>query len=149
MNSPRAHIRKLDTGDLKELLTLYTYLHTEAPPDPVLAAATWKSICKNPSIHYFGAFDEKLVSTCNLSITQNLTRGCRPFAVIENVVTHPDHRRNGYGRAVLTAAMEEAKANRCYKVMLLSGRKEEAVIQFYQSLGFDRDAKQGFVIMLY
>ena len=142
------HIRKLNTEDLEELLTLYTHLHTEAPAAPERTKEVWNAICENPDTYYFGAFEERLVSSCNLTITPNLTRGCRPFALVENVITHPDFRRHGYGRAVLNAALEEAKIQDCYKVMLLSGRKDEAVFRFYESVGFDRDAKKGFVIRL-
>ena len=42
-------------------------------------------------------------------------------------------------------ALEEAWAAHCYKVMLLTGRKDEATFRFYESVGFDRNGKQGFI----
>ena len=142
------HIRKLNTDDLDALLKLYTHLHTEEAAAIKLATATWESICETPNLHYFGVFDDELISSCNVCIIPNLTRGCRPYALIENVVTHMDHRRKGCGRAVIEAALAEAKANNCYKVLLMTGRKDEAVYRFYESVDFDRDAKQGFTIRL-
>ena len=85
------------------------------------------------------------MSSCALSVVPNLTRGCQPYGVIENVVTHADYRGKGYGKAVLRQALEYAWKRDCYKVMLLSGRKSEAVYRFYESVGFDRHAKQAFV----
>ena len=60
-------------------------------------------------------------------------------------VTHASHRRRGYGREVLHQALEEAWSLGCYKVMLLTGRKDEATFRFYEAAGFDRNAKQAFV----
>ncbi len=42
-----------------------------------------------------------MVATCTLVVIPNLTRGGTPYALIENVVTHTDHRNKGYwqGRA--------------------------------------------------
>jgi GNAT superfamily N-acetyltransferase len=65
--------------------------------------------------------------------------------VIENVVTHAGYRRRGYAKALLTKALADAWAVQCYKVMLLTGRKDEATFRFYEAAGFDRNAKQAFV----
>ena len=47
-------------------------------------------------------------ATCILVVVPNLTRGGRPYALIENVVTHSSLRGQGYERAVLEAALAEA-----------------------------------------
>jgi predicted GNAT family acetyltransferase len=100
----------------------------------------------SPSHRYFGAFvDERLVASCALTVIPNLTRSCRSYGVIENVVTHKDHRRRGYATALLKAALANAWAAQCYKVMLLSGRKDEATLRFYEAAGFDRNEKQAFI----
>jgi GNAT superfamily N-acetyltransferase len=80
-----------------------------------------------------------------LSIIPNLTRGCKPYGLVENVVTHRDFRRKGCGTAVLQYALRHAWSRRCYKVMLMTGRKDEGTYQFYESAGFDRHAKQAFL----
>jgi GNAT superfamily N-acetyltransferase len=75
----------------------------------------------------------------------NLTRACRPYGLIENVVTHPNHRNKGHGKAVLAHSLSFAWSQDCYKVMLLTGSKREAVYRFYEAAGFDRNEKQAFV----
>jgi GNAT superfamily N-acetyltransferase len=55
------------------------------------------------------------------------------------------HRRQGYAKAVLLEALKDAWAASCYKVMLLTGRKDEATFRFYESVGFDRNGKQAFI----
>ena len=141
-------IREIGESELNELLALYHHLHdSDDPlPEPDVVETTWKQIQADSNHRYFGVFvDGKLVSSCALCVIRNLTRGCRPYGVIENVVTHTDYRRKGYGKAVLKAALGYAWSRNCYKVMLLTGRKSESVFQFYESVGFDRHAKQAFL----
>jgi GNAT superfamily N-acetyltransferase len=55
-----------------------------------------------------GLYDDAVVATCTLIIIPNLTRGGVPYALIENVVTDARHRRRGYGKLILEAAMAAA-----------------------------------------
>jgi GNAT superfamily N-acetyltransferase len=66
--------------------------------------------------------------------------------MIENVVTHADHRRGGLGRAVLQAAIDKAWSADCYKILLATGSKKEATLRFYEGAGFDRGGKTYFEI---
>lgn len=148
--TPASHftVRPLGLGELEELLALYAHLHRAdaALPDRAAVQATWTELMSNPRYRYFGGYvDHELVASCALSVIPNLTRGCRPYGVIENVVTHASQRRRGLGKAVLLAALEHAWSQGCYKVMLLTGRKDEETRRFYESAGFSADAKQGFL----
>ena len=140
--------REIRESELDALLTLYAHLHAVDDPLPErsVVETTWKELFATPYFKYFGTtIGGRLISSCTLSVIPNLTRGCRPYGVIENVVTHEDFRRQGYGRAVLNHALDYAWSENCYKVMLLTGRKDEKVYQFYESVGFDRGAKQAFL----
>lgn len=142
------HTRPLQPGELDELLALYAQLHPVDAPLPARTdiEAVWQEIMANPRYRYFGVYvADTLVSTCALTIVPNLTRGCRPYGLIENVVTHAEHRNRGYGKAVLAHALACAWAAGCYKVMLLTGRKDPHILHFYESAGFDAGAKQAFV----
>ena len=142
-------IREIRKDELKKLLALYEHLHEndQALSDPEKIREVWEQIQEDKNIKYFGVFNkDELISSCTVVIVPNLTRACRPYAVIENVVTHKDYRRNGYGRDVLKAALEHAWDQNCYKVMLMTGRLNEEIFRFYESAGFDRNAKQAFVI---
>lgn len=141
-------ITPLTTDDLPALLALYGHLHSsdDPLPSPSEIESVWSEIMSNERFQYLGGFlDGELVSSCTLSIIPNLTRGCRPYGLIENVVTHPTHRKHGYGTALLRAALSSAWTAGCYKVMLLTGRKDEATLRFYQSAGFDPNGKQAFI----
>ncbi len=107
----------------------------------------WDKIFNDPNRYYFVVeVDGVLVSSSTLVIIDNLTRSGRPFGLIENVVTHKEYRKRGYGTAILHKALEVAKNNDCYKVVLLTGRKEESVLRFYERVGFEKGIKTGFII---
>ena len=141
-------VRSLEATERDDLLRLYRHLHASDVPasDEAHVEASWQSLLANPGVSCFGAFvDGQLIASCVLIVVPNLTRGCRPFAVVENVVTHPEFRRRGHGRAVLIYALDSAWQAGCYKVMLMTGRKDDGTYAFYESAGFDRHAKQAFV----
>jgi GNAT superfamily N-acetyltransferase len=141
-------IRLIQASELDELLALYTHLHKSDDPLPhrSIVQAVWQELLTNSRYRYFGGYlDNELISSCTLTIIPNLTRGCRPYGVIENVVTHASHRNQGHGKAILTYALTHAWSVGCYKVMLLTGRKDEATLKFYESTGFDRYEKQAFI----
>ena len=94
-------IREAQETDLKELLHLYLYLHETAVPEMTEHLhQTWQSILEDKIHHIIVKLaDHRIVSSCVCVIIPNLTRNIRPYALIENVVTHPEHRRKGYATA--------------------------------------------------
>lgn len=141
-------IRQIEASELNALLALYHHLHSgdDPLPETQVVQTVWQELLANPRYRYFGAFaGGQLVASCNLTVIPNLTRGCRPYGVIENVVTHAEHRNRGHGHAVLRHALAQAWSAGCYKVMLLTGRKDPATLQFYASAGFDPHGKQAFI----
>jgi GNAT superfamily N-acetyltransferase len=142
--------REAIKSDLPALLELYKHLSVD-PVDPIpevdeRSTAIWDEILadKNHRVLLIEA-DGKPVATCVLLIVPNLTRGARPYAIIENVVTHPDARKQGYGKAVLDYARDIAIAHNCYKIMLMTGRKDEATLRFYGNCGYNCTDKTAFI----
>lgn len=133
-------------GDLDALLNLYTYLHHEERPQPDQAELAWRAILADTGHHIFlGMEGDSPVSSCALTVVPNLTRNARPYGLIENVVTHPAFRGRGWATALLKhAALAAAQAN-CYKVMLLTGRKDEATLRLYRDAGFNCEDKTAFI----
>jgi GNAT superfamily N-acetyltransferase len=111
-------------------------------------AEVWSEVLGNPRCRYFGGFVcGELVSSCTIMVIPNLTRGARPYGLIENVVTHQEHRGQGYGKALLAQALEFGWSQQCYKVMLMTGRKDDATHHFYESAGFDPLSKKAFTFL--
>lgn len=85
----------------------------------------------------------QFIGTYALYVAPGLARSGRPFAVIENVVVHPDFHRRGVGRALMEHAVSEAKRLGCYKVMLQVSDSRTGNHSFYQACGFHQ-TKLGF-----
>ncbi|XXV13234.1 GNAT family N-acetyltransferase [Sorangium sp. So ce1182] len=141
-------VRAAQLGDLEGVLELYRDLHPEDesfPPEPGLSAL-WARMLEQPGLRVFvlerGA---ALVASCTLVVVPNLTRGGRPYALVENVVTHREHRRRGLGSRVVRHALAEAWEAGCYKAMLLTGSRRPEVHRFYAACGFRAGDKTGFV----
>jgi hypothetical protein len=62
----------------------------------------WHYIMTNQDRYRYVIAEEngKILSTYNIVIDPNLPRAARPYAVIDNVITHPEARRRGFSRAV-------------------------------------------------
>lgn len=141
------HIREAERPDLNALLNLYTHLYENPMPEsnPRLLAV-WGQILGDKNHHILlGLSEEGLVAACVLLVVPNLTRNQRPYALVENVVTHPSHRRKGYASRLLACAKELAAAQGCYKIMLMTGSKEEAVLHFYEKAGYNKQDKTAFI----
>ena len=143
-------VREAAACDLEALLALYLHLHeTGIPEDRARLRQVWAQIEADPGHHILVAEqDGQIVSACACVIVPNLTRNLRPYALIENVVTRADFRRRGFASACLARAVNLARAAGCYKVMLLTGAKDEATLRFYRRAGFDSGDKTAFVLRL-
>jgi len=140
-------IREAAYEDLQELLELYLYLHEESVPrDSEHLRITWKQIMEDKSHHLIVCESEgKLVSSCVCVIIPNLTRGVRPYAFVENVVTHEAYRGKGYATMCLNYAKELAEKENCYKMMLLTGSKNLKTLRFYENAGYNSSDKTAFI----
>lgn len=141
-------IREAQAEDLPALLELYLHLHETTVPDPESTAvqAMWRRIMDDPWHHLLlGCLDGIPVSSCVLAVIPNLTRGPRPYALIENVVTMAGYRGNGYATKLLEVAAELARQADCYKIMLLTGSKNPATLDFYRHAGYNAEDKTTFV----
>lgn len=140
-------LREAASDDLNALLELYLHLHEDAVPaiDEHLKS-TWDQIIGDPNHHIIvNEIDGKIVSSCVCVIIPNLTRGIRPYAFVENVVTSADYRCHGYARECLDYAKSIAVKENCYKMMLLTGSKNPATLRFYENAGYNSSDKTAFI----
>lgn len=140
-------VRKVQKNDLENLLKLYTQLHDNPFPEiNERIMSVWESIINDENHHIIVAEEEgRLVSSCVCVIIPNLTRGQRPYAFIENVITDKDYRNRGFASACLNFAKEIAIGKNCYKMMLLTGSKESSTLNFYEQAGYNKNDKTAFI----
>ena len=142
-------VRLLTQHDIYAIANLYQFLNPDDPPIIVndSSLTVWQEILKNPSVSMLGyEYDGEVVSCCTLCVIPNMSRGMKPYGLLENVVTHPEYRRRGFATALLKTAQSLAWELDCYKVMLLTGSKQESTLRFYEKCGFLADRKQGLVM---
>ncbi len=139
-------IREVRTGEYRQLMELYLHLHETELPPAELVKDLWERLVNDPDYHLIAAEEDgKLVSTCTCVIVPNLTHGPRPYAWVENVVTHPDYRGRGLATACLDFAKRIAVRENCYRLVLMTGSKLESTLQFYERAGYNRADKTGFI----
>ena len=140
-------VREARDADLQAILALYLDLHEDSiPENNENLRGVWDEIINDPRHHLLvNEVDGEIVASCACVIVPNLTRNLRPYAVIENVVTRADCRKRGYATQCLDRAREIAEAAGCYKIMLLTGAKDAATLNFYRHAGFDDTEKTAFI----
>lgn len=140
-------IREAGKSDLVGLLELYTQLHNNPVPEQSeKLSQLWQRILNDENHHIIVAEeDEKIVSSCVLMIIPNLTHAQRPYALIENVVTDCEYRKKGLASACISYAAELAMTENCYKIMLMTGSKEQSTLDFYKHCGFNMNDKMAFI----
>ena len=140
-------VREAYEDELYKVLELYLHLHENTIPEMTAhLEKTWSMIMRDENHHLIvKEMDGKIVSSCVCVIIPNLTRGIRPYAFVENVVTHSDYRGKGYATECLNYAKETAKNANCYKMMLLTGSKEERTLCFYGHAGYNYTDKTAFI----
>lgn len=140
-------IREAKKEDLEPLLELYLDLHEkEIPENSGKLTESWGKILEDPNHHLIvWEEDGRIVSSCVCVVIPNLTRNIRPYAFLENVVTHHDYRGRGYATACLQYAKQIAQSKNCYKMMLLTGAKDRNTLDFYRKAGFNCTDKTAFI----
>jgi len=133
--------------DLAALLALFRVSEVSAAAEPLARAEQiWAETLSRDGLSVFVCEAEsKIVSTCMLITAPNLLRSGRQHGFLENVLTHPEFRGRGFGRAVVLAALAAAWAQNCHHVLLQSGRADSRVHRFYQGCGFEPGLRTAYV----
>lgn len=140
-------VREINENELSQLLELYLHLHEKSVPQiSEHLSTTWNRILQDENHHIIvKEVDNKIVASCVCVIIPNLTRNIRPYAFIENVVTNADYRGCGYATECLNYAKQIAIKENCYKMMLLTGSKDESTLKFYENAGYSNTDKTAFI----
>lgn len=140
-------IREITENDFDRLLRLYMQLHDNPFPEKSeRVLAVWNNILADENHHIIVAEEDgNIVSSCVCVIIPNLTRGQRPYAFVENVITDEKYRKKGLATACLDYARKLAQRKDCYKMMLLTGARQESTLRFYEQAGYNKNDKTAFI----
>jgi GNAT superfamily N-acetyltransferase len=136
-------------SDLTSLLSLFEVSEVSAVVQPrQRAESIWQETLTQPGVRVFVSDErDRIAASCMLIIAPNLLRSGRCHGFLENVVTHPELRGRGHGKAVVMAALEHAWAADCHHVLMQSGRADPRVHAFYERLGFRPGLRVAYVAM--
>ncbi len=142
--------REIKKNELDQLLEFYQLHLFDVKDDPLgdqkVVDQIWNTIQTSKNFAILGVFDKNiLMASCSITIVPNLTRGCRSYALIENIATHRQYRRQGYGRANLLHAADYAKNYGCYKAMFMTGHLNGKVEKFCKASGFNSKEKKAYI----
>lgn len=140
-------IREIAEKDCNDLMMLYMQLHDNSMPEETAdLQALWKRILHDKDHHIIVAeVGGKIVSSCVCVIIPNLTHKQQPYAFVENVITDKEYRKRGFATACLDYARGIAVRENCYKLMLLTGSKQESTLNFYRKAGYNSEDKTAFI----
>ncbi|MCH7698241.1 MAG: GNAT family N-acetyltransferase [Chloroflexi bacterium] len=124
--------------ELLDQLALDTPREERGPPLPAFYRDAFHRVDANDGQRLLVLeVDGEIVGTLVLLIIPNITHQGRPYATVENVVVEERERGAGYGRQLLTYALDQARAAGCYKLTLTSHKRRTDAHRFYERLGFD------------
>lgn len=140
-------IREITENDFDSLMTLYMQLHDNPMPEKTEEIMElWKKIITDDNHHIVVAEEDgKIVSSCVCVIIPNLTHNQQPYAFVENVITDERYRKKGLATECLHYAKNIAQKENCYKLMLLTGSKQESTLNFYRKAGYNSEDKTAFI----
>ncbi len=140
-------IREITKSDFDGLMKLYMQLHDNPMPEKTSdIMSLWDKITNDENHHIIVAEENgEIVSSCVCVIIPNLTHNQQPYAFVENVITDKNYRKMGLATKCLNYAKEIAVKEHCYKLMLLTGSKEESTLNFYRQAGYNSEDKTAFI----
>ncbi|MGL4774044.1 MAG: GNAT family N-acetyltransferase [Clostridium sp.] len=140
-------VREITNSDFDGLMKLYMQLHNNKMVEKnEEVIELWNKILEDKNHHIIIAEEEgEIISSCVCVIVPNLTRGQRSYALVENVITDERYRNRGFATKCLNYAQEIAEKENCYKIMLMTGSKEESTLHFYEKAGYKRNEKIAFI----
>ena len=146
-------IRLATTEDIPRILELYEELtittsNVESTKNPSLEdyKKTLKTINSIPGYELLIAESKDgIVGSVTLLIMPSLVHRASPWALVENMIIDPKQQRRNIGKKLMEYAIDRAKNEGCYKLILNSNKRRKGAHRFYRSLGFE-SSSYGFSI---
>lgn len=89
-------------------------------------------------------YEQKIVGSIMGIICYDLAEACKPFMVVENVITDESKRGMGIGKYLMCALEEKAKSHEVTYMMLVSAASRQGAHRFYEAMGYRQDNVVGF-----
>ena len=129
--------READLPQLVELLALLFDQEAEFKPDAAKQAAALKMILSDSQRGriYVAREGRRAVAMASLLFTVSTAEGGKA-ALLEDLVVHPDYRRQGTGEKMLAYVVSQARAEGVLRITLLTDMQNERAQALYRRAGF-------------
>ncbi|MFD1176671.1 GNAT family N-acetyltransferase [Paenibacillus puldeungensis] len=137
-------IREAERKDRDQLYELYRMLVPNSRKMNVEEEQIEK--VKTDPMNFLLVYDEegKIFGTLTLNICLQALHGSRPYAIVENIIVHENHRSKNIGQKLLQYVEEYCKSINCHRIMLLSKSTRISAHQFFEREGYDGSISKGF-----
>jgi N-acetylglutamate synthase-like GNAT family acetyltransferase len=138
------NIRRATKTDAGSIANLYRKLNTLSPisvlPERIEAVAN------SNNTHLLVCDDSgEIIATALVCLCQDVMFDNQPFALVENLVVSADYKRKGIGKCMMNYIEALCLEQDCSKIMLQTSSENRDARDFYTAIGYDPDAKIGFV----
>lgn len=137
-------IRRADAKDADAIAKLYRELNTLSEPSVLPERIAEISTSDNTYLLVCDD-DGEIIATALLCLCQDVMYKSQPFALVENLVVSADYQREGVGKSMMDYIEDFCLQKDCSKIMLQTGNENRDARDFYTAMGYDPDAKIGFI----
>lgn len=136
--------RKATAQDAEAIAELYRELVPNAPISVLPEHIAEIEVDTNTYL-IVGDTGEDIIATALVTLCKDAMFNRQPFAIVENVIISRKSQRQGIGKELMNHVEAFCLAADCSKIMLLSSRDNRSAHDFYTAMGYDSDAKTGFI----
>ncbi|HCS65925.1 MAG TPA: N-acetyltransferase [Cellvibrio sp.] len=137
-------IRRACASDAEAISALYSALNTLSTPSVLPERIT--ALANSEQTHLLVCDDSgEIIATALVCLCQDVMFDSQPFALVENVVVSADYKREGIGKSMMDYIEAFCLKQDCSKIMLQTSSKNRDARDFYTAMGYDPDAKIGFI----
>lgn len=136
--------RKANANDANAIANLYKDLVPNAPINVLPERITEITEDKNTYL-IVCADNGNIIATALVALCNDAMFTRQPFAIIENVIVSKEYQGKGIGKGLMDHIEKFCLASDCSKIMLLSSSDNRSAHDFYAAMGYDPNAKLGFI----
>ena len=137
-------IRRAQATDAGAIGSLYRELNTLS--EPLVVPERIAELAESESTYLLVCDDgEDVLATALVCLCQDVMFDTQPFAIVENFVVSADYKREGIGKSMMDYIEAFCLEELCSKIILQTSSENRDARDFYTAMGYDPDAKIGFV----
>lgn len=137
-------IRRATKEDADAIAALYKELTTLSPV--AVLPERIDTLAQDPNTYLLVCDDDgDVIASVLVCLCQDVMFNNQPFAIIENLIVHHHYQREGIGKSMMDYIEAFCLEQNCSKIMLLTNNENRSARDFYTAMGYDPDAKIGFI----